>query len=144
MVVLGKIPEKVEVPYFSISPAVSGVFRWAGTKTLVFTPSDPLSWNTTYRVTVAAGARAVSGSALETPHTFTFSTAPTRLAAASWYRKTGRFDSPVVLVLRFNQPVTAAAGDLPDLAGATVLLATHPGREGLELLPWESRIYEVG
>ena len=26
------------------------------------------------------------------------------------------------------------------LAGATVLLATHPGREGLDLLPWESRI----
>ena len=43
-----------------------------------------------------------------------------------------------------SQPVTADAGDLPDLAGAAVLLATHPGREGLDLLPWESRIYESG
>ena len=50
----------------------------------------------------------------------------------------------VVLANCSSQPVTAAAGDLPDLAGATVLLATHPGREGLELLPWESRIYELG
>jgi oligo-1,6-glucosidase len=50
----------------------------------------------------------------------------------------------VVLANCSSQPVTAAAGDLPDLAGATVLLATHPGREGLELLPWESRVYEAG
>ena len=42
-----------------------------------------------------------------------------------------------------SEPATADAADLPDLAGATVLLATHPGHEGLDLLPWESRVYEV-
>ena len=40
--------------------------------------------------------------------------------------------------------MTVDAADLPDLDGARVLLATHPGRDGLDLLPWESRILEVG
>ncbi|HET7823297.1 MAG TPA: alpha-amylase family glycosyl hydrolase, partial [Ornithinibacter sp.] len=52
---------------------------------------------------------------------------------------TGRL---VVLANCSSHPVTADAADLPDLAGAAVLLATHPGREGLDLLPWESRVYE--
>ena len=50
----------------------------------------------------------------------------------------------VVLANCSSHAVTADAGDLPDLAGATVLLATHPGREGLDLLPWESRVLQVG
>ena len=50
----------------------------------------------------------------------------------------------VVLANCSSHPVTADAGDLPDLAGATVLLATHPGREGLDLLPWESRVLQLG
>ena len=29
-------------------------------------------------------------------------------------------------------------------AGATILVATHAGRTGPDLLPWESRVYEVG
>jgi oligo-1,6-glucosidase len=32
-------------------------------------------------------------------------------------------------------------GSIPDLAGATLLLTTHDGRDGLELAPWESRVY---
>jgi hypothetical protein len=43
-----------------------------------------------------------------------------------------------------SQPVTADAAELPDLDGAAVLLATHPGRGGLDLLPWESRVLELG
>ena len=33
--------------------------------------------------------------------------------------------------------------DVPDLTGATLLLGTHPGAEGLDLAPWESRVYRV-
>jgi oligo-1,6-glucosidase len=43
-----------------------------------------------------------------------------------------------------SHPVTVDAGDLPALDGASVLLATHPGRSGPDLLPWESRILELG
>jgi oligo-1,6-glucosidase len=52
-----------------------------------------------------------------------------------------------VLVMIANcssKPATAPAEALPDLTGASVLLATHPDRTSLDLLPWESRIYVLG
>lgn len=109
MVELGKIPARIEAPYFSITPAVAGAFRWAGTRTLIFTPAKPLPWNTPYRVVVAATARSISGRVLGKAYEFSFRTPGVRLLRASWYRKSGRFDSPVVLVLHFNQPVTSAS-----------------------------------
>jgi peptidoglycan-N-acetylglucosamine deacetylase len=45
---------------FSIEPAVDGVLEWPDDRTLVFHPSAPLAYRSTYRVTVggvAAGAR---------------------------------------------------------------------------------------
>ena len=50
----------------------------------------------------------------------------------------------LVLANCSSGPVTVATTDLPDLERARVLLATHPGRSGLELLAWESRLYELG
>jgi oligo-1,6-glucosidase len=43
-----------------------------------------------------------------------------------------------------SETATVPAEVLPDLAGAHVLLATHPDRTSLELQPWESRIYVLG
>ncbi len=40
-----------------------------------------------------------------------------------------------------SAPVTVPDGALPDVSGAEVLLATHPGASSLELAPWESRVY---
>ena len=42
MVALGRIPAEVKAPFFRITPAVPGRFRWSGTSTLIFTASDPL------------------------------------------------------------------------------------------------------
>ncbi|HYN68089.1 MAG TPA: hypothetical protein VES93_14470, partial [Ornithinibacter sp.] len=55
-------------------------------------------------------------------------------------------DVPCLVVVAncSSVPATADAADLPDLSSATVLLATHPGRTGLDLLPWESRVLEIG
>ena len=38
MVTLGRIPEPVTAPFFQITPAVRGTFRWSGTTILIFTP----------------------------------------------------------------------------------------------------------
>src|SRR5262249_12874634 len=109
MVELGKIPAKVEAPFFSIEPKVEGAFRWSGTKTLIFTPSRPLPSGTKFEVTVSAGAAAVSGRTLSSPYRFSFTTPGIRLMRSSWYRRSGKSDSPIVLVLQFNQPVQASA-----------------------------------
>jgi hypothetical protein len=108
MVPLGRIPETVIAPFFAIKPEIPGRLRWSGTNTLIFTPSDPakLPYATRYEVTVGEGATSVAGRRLARPYTFSFTTPTTRLLRTGWYRRGRRYDAPVVIALRFNQPVT--------------------------------------
>ncbi len=110
MVALGKIPEPVAAPFFKINPAVEGSFRWSGTRLLIFTPShsETLPYATKYTVTVDAPASSLEGSRLAKPYQFSFTTPTVHLLSAQWYRKDGRFDSPAVIVLMFNEPVDAS------------------------------------
>ena len=110
MVTLGRIPSPVRAPFFSISPAVAGTFRWSGTTILVFTPDakKPLPFATRYTVTVGAGATAVSGRTLARPYTFEFTTPTTKLLQTHWYRRGGKAGAQMVMVLKFNQRVRSA------------------------------------
>ena len=58
---------------------------------------------------------------------------------------TRTLDGRALLVLAncSSSPVTVSTSDLPDLDGADVLLATHGTTTGLDLAPWESRIYAL-
>src|SRR5436190_16483314 len=107
MVPIGRIPDEVRAPFFSVRPAIAGTFRWAGPTILVFTPDPktPLPNATRYDVTIDATTTAASGRRLTQPYTFAFTTPTVRLLETSWYRQGGRFDRPVVLALRFNQAV---------------------------------------
>src|SRR5262249_5162246 len=62
MVALGRISDEVSAPFFSVRPAISGTFRWAGPTILVFTPDPrrPLPFATHFDVTIAATATATS------------------------------------------------------------------------------------
>ncbi len=80
-----------------------------------------LPYCTRYTVTVDGTATSASGRRMEEPYTFSFKTPAVRLLRASWYRKNGRFDSPAVLALRFNQPVSP----LPVAAHTSLRYALH-------------------
>jgi oligo-1,6-glucosidase len=56
---------------------------------------------------------------------------------------TRTLDEEALLVLAncSSEPATVDPGDVPGLNGATILLGTHEGRDGLDLAPWESRVY---
>ena len=54
-------------------------------------------------------------------------------------------DQVLVMVANCSSsPATVPDNALPDVSSAQLLLATHPGATGLELAPWESRIYLIG
>ncbi len=108
MVVLGKIPEPVTAPFFKIDPPVKGKFRWSGTTTLIFTPDQQLPFGTEYRVTIDKTAKSVSGKTLDQVYSWTFTTPTIRLLSTDWYRKRPP-EGPVMIALRFNQPVNPAA-----------------------------------
>ena len=109
MVALGRIPDPATAPFFKMTPPVKGAFRWSGTRTLLFTPEAPLPFATKFEVEISGAASAVSGKRLEEPTRFSFTTPALRLLRTSWYRKTGKSDSSVVVVLQFNQPVRSLA-----------------------------------
>ena len=107
MVELGRIPAEVRAPFVTIRPAMAGGFRWSGSTILIFTPDPkrPLPFATRYEVTVETTAIAVSGRRLATPFTFDFTTPPTKLLQTHWYRRGGKADAPIVVLMRFNQRV---------------------------------------
>ena len=59
---------------FAMTPAVSGALEWADSRTLVFTPAEPLARGANYRVTVDQNARNAEGTTLADPVTFQFQT----------------------------------------------------------------------
>src|ERR1043166_942917 len=103
MVVLGKIPKDLTVPWFHVAPAIKGSFRWSGTTTLIFTPDPktPLPFATEYEVTIDAEAKAVSGHTLGRPYTFSFVTPTIQLKQTKFYTNE---DGSVTIGLGFNQP----------------------------------------
>ncbi|HEY1307111.1 MAG TPA: alpha-2-macroglobulin family protein [Vicinamibacterales bacterium] len=107
MVTLGQIPAPVTAPFVRITPAIEGTFRWSGTTILIFTPDPkrPLPYATSYEVAVDTTATAVSGRRLARALTFRFTTPTVRLMRTVWYRRDGTINSPIVALLRFNQPV---------------------------------------
>src|SRR5438045_3811886 len=109
MIVVGKIPKMLEVPWFHVAPAINGTFRWSGTTTLIFTPDPktPLPFATKFDVAVDADAKSIAGHTLGRPYSFSFTTPTIQLKSTAFYRKGGRFDAPIVIILRFNQPVDA-------------------------------------
>ena len=110
MVALGRIPDRVTAPFVRITPAIQGTFRWSGTTILIFTPDpkQPLPFATTYEVRVGTDARAVSGRTLAQPVTFRFTTPTVKLLRTISYRRDGTVNSPMVVLMRFNQPVRSA------------------------------------
>jgi alpha-2-macroglobulin len=107
MVTAGRIPARVLAPFFRVTPAIPGTFRWSGTTILIFTPDPtrPLPYATRYEVDIDATAAAVSGRRLAKPHGFSFTTPTVRLLNTSWYRRGDRAGAQMVILLRFNQPV---------------------------------------
>src|SRR5687768_3785551 len=89
MVTLGRIPARVTAPFFQVTPAIAGAFRWSGTTTLILTPDPtrPLPLATRYDVTIDTTAVAVSGRRLAQPYRFSFTTPPVKLVRNDWYRR---------------------------------------------------------
>jgi uncharacterized protein YfaS (alpha-2-macroglobulin family) len=106
MVVVGKVPKNLVVPWFHIAPSIKGTYRWSGTTTLIFTPDPkaPLPFATQYEVTVDAEAKSVAGHPLGKPYSFSFITPTIQLKNTNFYRN---HDGSMVIALHFNQPVDA-------------------------------------
>jgi len=97
MASMGRVPAQLRPPFFHITPAVAGTFRWSGSTILIFTPSRALPLATEYTVTIDAAATAISGRRLAQPFTFSFRTPTARLLRTDWYRPGGRLTREAIV-----------------------------------------------
>ncbi|HUJ59836.1 MAG TPA: Ig-like domain-containing protein [Kofleriaceae bacterium] len=90
-----------------LDPQPKGRWRWIGTRTIVFDPDVRFPQATTYHVTIPAGTRSVSGSALGAATAFTFETPAPKLVAHYPDGGPQRLDAPIMLL--FDQKIDPAA-----------------------------------
>ena len=120
MVVLGRIPQPVTVPFVTIRPAIGGTYRWSGTTILIFTP-DParkLPYATQYEVTVELGSDSGEWASARRRSSFRLHHTDRAARRSSVVSPERSIDSPLVAALRFNQPVRPIAR--PDAHGASL------------------------
>lgn len=81
MITLGPVSDAEHVA--TLTPAVPGSWRWVGTQTLQFWPTDVLPMATSYSVTVPAGTRSATGGSLDAPVSWSFETPPPEMTSTS-------------------------------------------------------------
>ena len=92
----------------TLSPRVDGSYRWEGTQTLVFTPSEDLPPATSFAATLHPVVSDTDGETLADPYRWTFET-PRPRVVSSEPADGARFGDPEADVrVRFNLPVQAA------------------------------------
>ncbi len=123
MVALQALPEGDGTGPLTISPAVKGKYRWQGTNTLVFTPSERLPMASRFSVTIPAGLKSVSGATLTRPYQWTFETQRPKLIKSSVDDKAYGISVTPVMYFLFNQTVS-----LPDLRNRIKMTENATGR----------------
>jgi alpha-2-macroglobulin len=111
-----------QLPPISISPALPGRWLWVGARALRFAPERNVSLpgSTAFRVEVPAGTRALDGSVLGKPYTFSFTTPRVQLVRTS---PVGKGQLPNVAIdLYFSQVV-----EPKELSRTLSLTATRQG-----------------
>ncbi|MBA2663286.1 MAG: Ig-like domain-containing protein [Bradymonadaceae bacterium] len=89
-----------------LTPSLEGNWRWIGTKTLIFEPSEAFPMATEYTVNVDAGTPSALGTRLASAFSASFATNPVELT--NFYPEYGPQRLHPVIFLAFNQRVNAA------------------------------------
>ena len=105
MVALKAVPEDESSGPLVVEPAVKGKYRWLGTSTLTFVPTDTLPFSTVFRARVPAGTRALDGSTLNQDYVWTFETPRPQLVRSLPSNGASYIVLHRNILLLFNQPV---------------------------------------
>ncbi len=111
MVSLQELPRFEENGPLTFDPKISGKYRWLGTSTLTFVPTDTLPFATEYRAIVPAGTRALDGSTLSSDYEWMFQTPRPVLVRTIPDRPRGYVrawkwvELNQLIYLQFNQPI---------------------------------------
>jgi alpha-2-macroglobulin len=108
-----------------LTPQPKGRWRWVGTKTLLFEPEDRLPMATDYRVSVPAGTKSATGTALTRTRAWSFSTPPPQLKTK--YPQDGPQRRDALIFMEFDQRI--------DPASVLRTIKVNAGRASLSVRP---------
>ncbi len=89
-----------------LSPQPKGMWRWVGTRTLLFDPDVRFPQATAYRVAIAAGTKSANGDVLAAAKTWTFATPAPRVKV--WWPRSGPQPREPGMFLLFDQKIDPA------------------------------------
>ncbi|MBD3308302.1 hypothetical protein GF339_17830, partial [candidate division KSB3 bacterium] len=105
VVALSGIDKELREGPLSITPEVSGTYRWMGTSTLSFIPDEPLTYATRYVVRVNAPITSVNGEIMREDVTFSFVTPRPQVERVYPNQNQNQVTLQQPLFLRFSQPI---------------------------------------
>ena len=108
--------------YFEIKPAVAGSFETNG-YTVIFKPTEPLTANSIYRVTLKAGLTAPGGMALKEDYTFSFETVQAEDAQRDYEKL--RLDGPYAETFLPGDPLTVKLQSGGEVSGLPFEVKIH-------------------
>ncbi len=92
-----------------IRPTVKGKYRWMGTQTLAFIPSDTLPLATRFDVKIPAGIKSVSGETLAREYAWSFTTQRPAFVRSNIYEGSDRITLQPTIFLAFSQELSIAS-----------------------------------
>jgi len=108
----------------AFSPAIVGQGQWVSTAIYVFKPTKPLPGGTTFTATVAPTLKDVTGSPLDKPTSWTFTTVAPQILSTNPTANQPQFGLKDPIMIQFNQPMdhasTESAFSLVDPTGKAV------------------------
>ncbi len=99
-----------------VTPEIKGKWRWRGANTLVFVAEPRFPPATTFRATIPAGTKSVTGAVLEKDFSWNFETPPAKVESFSPKDETVGRDA--LMLAGFNQQINPEAV-LPKISAAT-------------------------
>lgn len=109
MVPLQALPEGDGAGPLVIEPPIKGKFRWMGTNTLAFIPTDTLPVASRFNVTVPNTVKALDGERLAQSYQWSFETLRPKFIRSSIQDNSKEIDLSPTIYLLFNQKISLAS-----------------------------------
>lgn len=129
---LGDVGKTDSGNLITITPTITGKGEWVNTAIYTFTPSSPLTLNTTYTAKIAPGLKAVDGTTLEVGYEWSYTTRPPLVEKIGPYRQDyyQRYnDAPIITNVQLDSSMRATFAQPMDTASTEAAFAlTLDGR----------------
>jgi uncharacterized protein YfaS (alpha-2-macroglobulin family) len=124
--------EQAQAAVAQIEPALPGEWRWLGSASVEFVPKGLVPYSTSFKVTVPAGLKALDGTQLAQPYSYSFQTPAPSIQDEEPATGFNWLKADQVFTIIFDQAVENLAGSVTLKAGTQTIPVTVTAEVNLE------------